>query len=174
LRTHIRIGQAAFAIWHPFGYSAAVLIPSRLLWKAKMHEMSIVMNILDQVGEMVRGLRPGASGIRVSRILVHVGKMTSVLPEALEFAFKIISEGTIFEGGKIEVKEIPAAGTCCDCGSSLAFENPIFICPRCQSHRILITSGRELIIESFELEEDTIETEGDNDGSKGIEKYSSC
>lgn len=61
-----------------------------------MHELGIVMELLDVVTER-------SNGAKVSRIVVEVGALTAVMPEAMQFSFEVAREGTIAETASLEI-----------------------------------------------------------------------
>lgn len=86
----------------------------------------------------------------MSRVKVRVGALSGVVPEALAFAFEVMSRGGIAEGAVLEVEEVPSRIRCDDCG---VFEDtPFLVCPRCGKLAELL-SGRELEIVSMEIED---------------------
>jgi hydrogenase nickel incorporation protein HypA/HybF len=63
-----------------------------------MHELAIASAIVEMVVEV-------AGGKRVSRVVVEIGKLAAVLPDALRFSFDVASEGTSAAGAALEVIE---------------------------------------------------------------------
>ncbi|HLK39953.1 MAG TPA: hydrogenase maturation nickel metallochaperone HypA [Polyangiaceae bacterium] len=61
-----------------------------------MHEMSIVAGILDAVTQR-------SGGRRIVRVVVEIGRMTAVLPDALRFGFEVASQGTDAEGATLDI-----------------------------------------------------------------------
>ncbi len=113
-----------------------------------MHEMSIASGILRCAVEAAR--RHGAE--RIEELVVEIGPMKQVVPEALRTAFEVISEGTPAEGAAMTVIETGIKATCRDCG--LAFEPTIdnFLCPRCKQADVEITAGNDIVLKSVSCE----------------------
>jgi hydrogenase nickel incorporation protein HypA/HybF len=63
-----------------------------------MHELSIAHAIVEMAVER-------AEGKRITRVVVEIGKLAAVLPDALRFGFDVASEGTAVEGAMLEVIE---------------------------------------------------------------------
>jgi len=118
-----------------------------------MHEMSVLMNIFEAVEETL-GKQFDTAKVRVEKIRLQVGKLSMVVPEALQFAFSVAKEGTIFKDAALEIREIPLVATCNECGEKITMDRPIFECTKCGSVDLHIISGRELFIESVEIEEE--------------------
>jgi hydrogenase nickel incorporation protein HypA/HybF len=64
-----------------------------------MHELAIVHGIVDAVTE-----RGGAG--RIVRVVVEVGRLTAVMPDALRFCFDVVAQGTTAEGASLDILEI--------------------------------------------------------------------
>ena len=115
-----------------------------------MHEMSIAENIVDIVVETARLAETGG---RVEVIDLRIGKLRAVMPANLEFCFDVISRGTILEGARLRIDEIPVKAVCENCGEVSEMEYPVFRCAHCDSTRLDLVSGKELEISSFEVED---------------------
>jgi len=111
-----------------------------------VHETAIAQSLLEIVKE--QALLYGAK--KVTRIRIKVGALSGVVPEALQFAFEVLSRGGVAEGARLEIEEVPSRIRCEDCG---VFEGtPFLVCPNCGKLAELL-SGRELEIESMEIED---------------------
>jgi hydrogenase nickel incorporation protein HypA/HybF len=115
-----------------------------------MHEMSIVLSIFDVITKKL-GEEEGCTGRKVEKITVQVGKLSTVIPEALDFAFEMGKKDTLFEGSMLEIRQIPIIMECRGCGCVFTLEEILFECPSCKAVDLSIKAGRELFIESIEL-----------------------
>ncbi|MGO8690436.1 MAG: hydrogenase maturation nickel metallochaperone HypA [Thermoguttaceae bacterium] len=115
-----------------------------------MHELAIVEALIDQVRREVR--RAGQTG-RVTRLELAVGQLSGVHCDSLRFAFELLSPGTVVEGAKVAIQQPRAVCCCQDCGAREEIDELVVECPRCQSPRITIEEGRQLLLQSIELEE---------------------
>lgn len=113
-----------------------------------MHEMSIVAGVLDAATVSARD----AGAERVTRITLRIGDMTEVIDEALEFAFEALTEGTICEGAELEVIKVSPRSLCLECAEEFDHDRFHRICPLCGSYETKLVQGRELAIESIEVE----------------------
>ncbi len=114
-----------------------------------MHEMSIAQSMLAIVLE-----EAGTHGLKsLSRIHIKVGELTAVVPEALEFCFGVIAEGTPAEGAFLEIELVPAQARCNACARGFRFQGPLPTCPNCGGPGV-ITGGEELLVEFIEGEEE--------------------
>lgn len=113
-----------------------------------MHEMAIAEGILDIV--VKTAANHGAS--KVTSVKVLAGELTGVVPEALEFGFSALAQGTIADGACLSICMVPLIGRCRDCGHESRVANYRFVCANCSSYGVEIVSGRELKVESVEVE----------------------
>jgi len=116
-----------------------------------MHEMGIAMEILRIVQASIPADMIDA---RVRRVNLKVGRLSAVVPESLRFCFGVVAEKTQVAGAELAIEEIPVDVRCSDCGKKWIIETPVFVCPACNSGRIEMLSGRELDIDSIEIEEE--------------------
>lgn len=113
-----------------------------------MHEMGIIAGVLDVVTRSAEE----AGAVRVLGVTLRIGDMTEVIPEALEFAFEALAEGTICEGAQLAVNNVGPHSICAECGEEFDHDRFHRACPACGSYETILMSGRELEIESIEVE----------------------
>jgi hydrogenase nickel incorporation protein HypA/HybF len=115
-----------------------------------MHELSLITSVVETVTESLAAY-PGA---RVLEVRLRVGALASVIPESLEFCYGIASEGTPLEGSKLVVDVLPVVVHCEKCAQDADLEGvQSFRCPRCGELCGEIRQGRELEIDSIEIDE---------------------
>jgi hydrogenase nickel incorporation protein HypA/HybF len=114
-----------------------------------MHEFSIATSLLQIITEEARPFK----GARVRTVRLRIGTLSGILPDALRFAFEIITEGTVAEGAALVIEEVPMIVSCRACGKVSAPDDPFILCPGCGSGDADIKGGRELEIESMEIED---------------------
>ncbi len=113
-----------------------------------MHEVSLTRNILEIA--LSEAVKAGAARIRLIR--VKAGALAGVVPEAMEFAFRVLrDENPVTAEATLMIEEVSAGCRCRACG--LDFEPPdsVFECPRCGSLDAEILRGRELEIAQLEV-----------------------
>ena len=113
-----------------------------------MHELSIVQGIVGIA--LRRSAEIGAK--KVKGIKVKVGEFTSVEPDCLRFYFDAVTKDSTAEGAELIIEQIPLVAECTACGSPFTPEGIRFTCPNCGSRQIELTAGRELYVESIEVE----------------------
>jgi hydrogenase nickel incorporation protein HypA/HybF len=110
-----------------------------------MHELGITQNIVAIVIEH-------AKGSKVQRVVLEIGQLSAIMPDAISFCFDICTQGTILEGAKLEIIEIPGLARCRQCGAEIHLEKPFGICS-CGSVQLNLITGEELKIKEIEIEE---------------------
>ena len=119
-----------------------------------MHELSLVTSIVETVTETLAALPDSSRGARVLEVRLRVGALASVIPESLEFCWGIVSEGTPLEGSQLVVNVLPVVVHCAPCGIDSELEGvQSFRCPRCGEPCAEIRQGRELEIDSIEIDD---------------------
>lgn len=108
-----------------------------------MHELAIGQSIVTAVTE-----RLGEE--RVRRLVLEVGQLSGVVPDALRFCFDLCTRDTPVEGAELEIREIPGRARCGDCGREVEMESPFGVCG-CGSPSLDVLCGRELRIKEVEV-----------------------
>lgn len=90
---------------------------------------------------------------RILSLTLRVGALSGVVPEALEFAFDVLREGTAAEGAELHIQQEPVRARC-PCSPDEVFETsgPVCLCPRCSEPTADIVAGREMDLVSMEVE----------------------
>jgi hydrogenase nickel incorporation protein HypA/HybF len=115
-----------------------------------MHEMGIALQII----EIAAGAIPqGAPAGCVRQVNVKVGKLSAVVPESLRFCFDIASRDTVLAGARLAIEEIPVTARCNGCENNWTITEPAFSCPACGGGDIRLLSGRELDVDSIEVDD---------------------
>ena len=115
-----------------------------------MHELSIVTSVVESVTESLEDY-PGA---RVQEVRLRVGVLSAVVVDSLEFCWGLATEGTPLEGSKLVVKMVPIVMHCALCAADVELDGvQSFRCPRCDEPCSDLRQGRELEIESIEIED---------------------
>jgi hydrogenase nickel incorporation protein HypA/HybF len=123
-----------------------------------MHELSIAEAIADVA---VRH----AAGRRVVRVEVSVGHLRQVVPDALDFAFGLVAQGTALDGAELVMTRVPAAGRCRTCGADSVLEGFPLCCAQCGGLDVDVVAGEELQVDALELEDESVTNEGTRHGS---------
>jgi len=108
-----------------------------------MHELGITQEVVAVATEH-------SNGARVLRIVVEIGKLSAVLPDAVRFCFELCSQGTSVEGARLDIVEVPGKARCQGCGAELLLEQPFGRCG-CGCTDLHWLSGKELRIKEMEV-----------------------
>lgn len=106
-----------------------------------MHELGIAQAALQHVLAQAQG----AGAQRVDTILLRIGALSGVDPEALRFAFEAILPTSAAAGARLELETVPALARCRSCGLDYAPGSAaLFECPHCRAFGAELLQGREL------------------------------
>ncbi|HBN09335.1 MAG TPA: hypothetical protein DD435_12040 [Cyanobacteria bacterium UBA8530] len=120
-----------------------------------MHEFALAQSLISAILPKV------PAGARVARINLSIGVLAGIAVSSLEFGLEVASKGTPAEKAELSVKTVPLSCLCRDCGKeysvnlggSRANESDAYRCPHCRAGLGEIFSGREMTIDSIEIEE---------------------
>lgn len=114
-----------------------------------MHELSIAYSLVELASEAARQ----ANARQVQEVHIAVGVLSGVAAGALSFSFDIATQETPLAGSRLVIREVQAVLHCAPCDAD--FELPDiqrFRCPRCDTPSSDLRHGRELELESLEVE----------------------
>ena len=100
--------------------------------------MSITQSIVDTIG-----VRLGP--VPVHRVRLEIGKLSGVVPDAVRFAFELVTDGTTLHGAVLEIDEPAGAARCRTCGAEFATVEVLPLCA-CGSADVEVLGGQELRI----------------------------
>jgi hydrogenase nickel incorporation protein HypA/HybF len=107
-----------------------------------MHELGIAQEVVALVADHAQK--------KVTRVVLEIGKLSAILPDAILFCFDLCSEGTVVAGAALEIVEIPGLARCRACGSEVALEKPFGRC-ECGGSDLEWLVGEELRIKEYEV-----------------------
>ncbi len=114
-----------------------------------MHELSIASAIVEIVER-------NAAGRKVTGVDVKVGHLRQVVPDALEFAFELITKDTAIEGAVLRIEAVPAIAQCHGCGAETQLEQFPAHCGKCGALDVTLSGGDELLVDSLEIETENV------------------
>ena len=113
-----------------------------------MHELGIAESALELA--LTHARSAGAS--RVLRIVIRVGALSGVDPDALRFAFSAILPGTVADGAQLQIDPVPAVAYCSACQKDFFPDTDHFFeCTTCGQLSATVKQGRELDLVRLEL-----------------------
>lgn len=114
-----------------------------------MHELSIATAVIDEVAKHVAA----AGGGRVLAITLRIGRLSCVQEGALRLSFELASADTELSGARLEIIDVPVRIWCPACGAEQELPGvQSLACPECGRLSGDIRAGRELDLESIEME----------------------
>ncbi len=108
-----------------------------------MHELAIAQELVNLA------CARGGDGARIVRVVVAVGKLSAVLPDALRFCFDEVTRETAAEGARLDIVETPGRARCRACGGAVELERPFGRCA-CGGTDLEWLSGEELELREVE------------------------
>jgi hydrogenase nickel incorporation protein HypA/HybF len=112
-----------------------------------MHELSIVLSMIEQIEEEMEK----HVGDAVEVVHLRIGVLSGVDADALRFAFELVCEGTALAGSRLEIEGVPLLVQCSQCNSTHTPDPQHICCPRCLTPQQEILRGRELEVRALEL-----------------------
>lgn len=108
-----------------------------------MHELAITQSVVDTVLA-----RTGANPVTLVRL--KIGRLTGVIPEAVQFCFELTTAGTPLERATLQIEQPSGRAHCRTCDEDFDLSDLIALCP-CGSADVEVLTGRELEITSVDL-----------------------
>jgi hydrogenase nickel incorporation protein HypA/HybF len=112
-----------------------------------MHEVGLMQRTLEIALEHAARHRAQ----RICRMTLRVGAISGVMPEALSFAFDVITLGTIAEGASLELESVSVVCFCPACEQEFAPPDLFYECPRCHRLSAEVRQGQELELAHVEV-----------------------
>lgn len=113
-----------------------------------MHEMSIAQGLV----ELIERQREQHDFETVRRVVVSVGVLSHVEPEALQFGFGVASRGTCAETAHFEIDLVPAEVWCMNCSAVVSVARRGDACPTCGGYQLIVQGGDEMKLKELEVE----------------------
>lgn len=110
--------------------------------------MSLAEGVLQLVEETAR--RENAK--RVGIIVLEIGTLSSVEPDALKFCFESVAQGTIAQGAVLDILAVQGAGWCVQCAETVPMQERYSACPKCGRYQLQVTGGTEMRVKEIEVE----------------------
>lgn len=114
-----------------------------------MHELGIMTGVMDAVTKSAHD----AGADKVLKVTLSVGEMTECIQDALEFAFEALTEDNPFvRDAELTINMIKPKSRCLECGAEFEHDRFHMFCPECDSFATELLAGRELQIDSIEVD----------------------
>jgi hydrogenase nickel incorporation protein HypA/HybF len=113
-----------------------------------MHEMSLCEGMLDILKQQATQQNYST----VKTVFLEIGKLSSVEPDAMRFAFPVVTRGSLAENATLEIIEVAGQAWCMQCEQNVVIEQRYDGCPLCESHQLQVTDGQQMRIKELEVE----------------------
>jgi len=113
-----------------------------------MHEMSLTQGVLNILEDYAK-----TNDFKcVKTVWLEIGQLSHVEPEAMAFCFDAVMKGTIADGAKLEIVELPGQAICIDCDAEIEINSRVAECPKCGSYKLHISGGDEMRVKELEVD----------------------
>lgn len=113
-----------------------------------MHELPVTRSLLNSVLRHAEE----ANAQQVISLQLVLGEQSSIVGEAVQFYWDIISRGTIAEGAVLHFRHVPMQMICLSCNQLFYPDNTLPTCPHCDSTLVQAAGNGEFYLESIEME----------------------
>ena len=114
-----------------------------------MHELGIMTGVLESAKQAAED----AGALKLLSVKLSVGEMTEAIEDALMFAFEALCEDDPFlEGATLEVNMIAPRSICLEGGHEYGHDGGHRFCAVWDSFATELIAGRELQIDSIEVD----------------------
>ncbi len=113
-----------------------------------MHELSLAMNLV----EIIEAEAQTQRFTQVRGILLELGSLSCVEPEAMRLAFEVACRGTLVEGAELQMEIQAGVARCFSCSEESPVSSFLEPCPRCGAMGMEAISGQQLRIKELEVE----------------------
>ena len=115
-----------------------------------MHEIGIVRQIVRTVTEYAE-----ANDVKeIAEVVVDCGELSLVIPRYLRKLYGPVTEGTLLEGSKLVINEIPGMAECDDCDEIFNVVEHKGYCPACGSFEKTVLTGKDFGIREIHVPEE--------------------
>lgn len=111
--------------------------------------MSIAEALVEHVKEEMLRAQPDR---KLRAVLVRVGQLRQVVPEALEMCYQAVTADTPLQGSTLQIEIVPAQARCQQCAAQFAVADNFFQCPHCSGLDAELLSGQELDLVELQVE----------------------
>jgi hydrogenase nickel incorporation protein HypA/HybF len=88
---------------------------------------------------------------KILSLTMRIGDLSGVVPEALEFAFAAVTQGTLATQATLKIERVPIVCHCDPCDRPFSPADLYCECPQCGHFSQQIISGKEVELKSLEV-----------------------
>ncbi|MFL6142100.1 MAG: hydrogenase maturation nickel metallochaperone HypA [Labedaea sp.] len=115
-----------------------------------MHELSLTQAVVDAITDRM-------GDARITCVRLEIGRLSGVVVDSIRFCFDLVAEGTTLHGARLEIDEPSGRARCRACATEFTVDDPIVLCPGCDSANVAVLSGLDLRILSVEVDTACVE-----------------
>ena len=112
-----------------------------------MHEMSLAEGVLGVLEDSAR--RQGFRAVKT--VWLEIGRLAAVEPDALRFSFDVVKRGTLADGARLQIIDVPGQAWCMKCGDTVAVDERGAACPTCGGYQLQIAAGADMRVKELEV-----------------------
>lgn len=113
-----------------------------------MHELSLCESVVQLIEEQAQ-----AQGFRQARMVrLEIGRLAGVEVEAMRFGFDAVARGSVADGARLEIIEVPGTAWCPHCQRQVRVQQRYDACPSCGHVPLELTAGDEMRVVELEVE----------------------
>ena len=112
-----------------------------------MHELAL----MEELQRIALATAAAQGAQRIHTVMLRVGRLSGVDPDALAFAFEVVMAGGIGQGATLKLEVVPTQCRCGGCGQRFEPVDVIFACPICGELSADVLRGRELELTGLEV-----------------------
>lgn len=116
-----------------------------------MHELPLIKSVHRYVMEYAEANHAK----KIKSVFLQIGVLRDFVPRYISSYWDYVSKGSIAEGAKIYVEDIPISVECAHCKNVYFFgkeEVEIAKCPKCGGTQGKMLTGRELYLDHIDIE----------------------
>ncbi len=114
-----------------------------------MHELGIMTGVMESATRAAHD----AGATKLLKVSLSIGEMTEAVEDALVFAFEALTEGDPFTcDAELTINMVRPKSRCLECGEVFEHDRFHMFCPACDSFATELLAGRELQIDSIEVD----------------------
>lgn len=113
-----------------------------------MHELGVAQQMVSIALEYARQ----NNAAHITEFYIEMSQAVDESEDSLRFHLENVSQGTIAEGARFEIKRVPVRLECLKCGNTFDQEYLGEPCPKCNSARVVSRAHDEFKLASIEIE----------------------
>lgn len=113
-----------------------------------MHELSVCLALLDEVGRVASV----AAATSVQSVTVRIGPLSGIEAGPLRRAFEVARSGGVAHGAELIVDVARVRIRCGECATESEAAPNRLLCPTCGSYRTRVIEGDELVLSAVEMD----------------------